>query len=213
LFSGIGGFALAAQWAGFRTIGFCEIDKYCQEIIAKRFPDVPIWTDIKRLTSSSVFDWIELCQDLDKLDTMRQSGSTSAVFQSRTSQTSTQSLGSQCTKSFGGAEPFSGLKLEAVEKIISSVEQKQLIVPRTFLNRLLNAAQSSAEMSANNAEHQGFSGTAEQQSKRTMTTMTDLLKFIGSVRNATTNGTNPTKQTEHNGTRRGTIDLVTGGFP
>jgi DNA (cytosine-5)-methyltransferase 1 len=37
LFSGIGGFALAARWAGFRTIGFCEIDKFCQKIITKRF--------------------------------------------------------------------------------------------------------------------------------------------------------------------------------
>jgi DNA (cytosine-5)-methyltransferase 1 len=37
LFSGIGGFALAAQWAGFRTVAFCEIDKYCQKILAKNF--------------------------------------------------------------------------------------------------------------------------------------------------------------------------------
>ena len=37
LFSGIGGFALAAQWAGFRTIGFCEIDPYCQKVLAKNF--------------------------------------------------------------------------------------------------------------------------------------------------------------------------------
>jgi DNA (cytosine-5)-methyltransferase 1 len=37
LFSGIGGFALAAQWAGFKTIGFCEIDEYCQKILAKNF--------------------------------------------------------------------------------------------------------------------------------------------------------------------------------
>jgi DNA (cytosine-5)-methyltransferase 1 len=37
LFSGIGGFALAARWAGFRTIGFCEIDKYCQKVLAKNF--------------------------------------------------------------------------------------------------------------------------------------------------------------------------------
>ena len=37
LFSGIGGFALAAQWAGFRTIGFCEIDKWCRKVLAKNF--------------------------------------------------------------------------------------------------------------------------------------------------------------------------------
>jgi DNA (cytosine-5)-methyltransferase 1 len=41
LFSGIGGFALAAQWAGFRTIGFCEIDKYCQKVLAKNFLSQP----------------------------------------------------------------------------------------------------------------------------------------------------------------------------
>ena len=37
LFSGIGGFALAAQWAGFRTVAFCEIDPFCQEVLKERF--------------------------------------------------------------------------------------------------------------------------------------------------------------------------------
>jgi len=37
LFSGIGGFSLAAQWAGFRTICFCEIDPFCQEVLKARF--------------------------------------------------------------------------------------------------------------------------------------------------------------------------------
>jgi DNA (cytosine-5)-methyltransferase 1 len=37
LFSGIGGFALAAKWAGFRTVAFCEIDKYCRKVLAKNF--------------------------------------------------------------------------------------------------------------------------------------------------------------------------------
>jgi DNA (cytosine-5)-methyltransferase 1 len=45
LFSGIGGFALAAQWAGFRTIGFCEIDRYCQKVLAKNFGAVPYSTN------------------------------------------------------------------------------------------------------------------------------------------------------------------------
>jgi DNA (cytosine-5)-methyltransferase 1 len=37
LFSGIGGFAIAAGWAGFRTVCFCEIDPFCQEVLAARF--------------------------------------------------------------------------------------------------------------------------------------------------------------------------------
>jgi DNA (cytosine-5)-methyltransferase 1 len=37
LFSGIGGFALAARRVGFRTTAFCEIDPYCQKVLAKNF--------------------------------------------------------------------------------------------------------------------------------------------------------------------------------
>lgn len=37
LFSGIGGFSLAAQWAGFRTVGFCEREPYAQQVLKERF--------------------------------------------------------------------------------------------------------------------------------------------------------------------------------
>ncbi len=47
LFSGIGGFALACQWNGIETIGFVEIDKYCQKVLKKHWPDVPIVEDIR----------------------------------------------------------------------------------------------------------------------------------------------------------------------
>ena len=49
LFSGIGGFALAAGWAGFKTIGFCEIDPYCQAVLKKHWPQTPIHSDIREL--------------------------------------------------------------------------------------------------------------------------------------------------------------------
>ena len=49
LFSGIGGFALAAGWAGFETVGFCEIEPYCQAVLKKHWPQVPIHTDIREL--------------------------------------------------------------------------------------------------------------------------------------------------------------------
>jgi len=47
LFSGIGGFALACEWAGIETIGFVEIDKYCQKVLKKHWPNVPIVEDIR----------------------------------------------------------------------------------------------------------------------------------------------------------------------
>ena len=47
LFSGIGGFALASKWAGFKTIQFVENDKYCCKVLKKNFPEIPIHDDIK----------------------------------------------------------------------------------------------------------------------------------------------------------------------
>lgn len=50
LFSGIGGFALAASWVWgeeHNIISFVEIDKYCQKVLKKHWPDVPIHDDIR----------------------------------------------------------------------------------------------------------------------------------------------------------------------
>ena len=47
LFSGIGGFSLAARNVGWDTIQFVEIDPYCQKVLKKNFPGVPIHSDIK----------------------------------------------------------------------------------------------------------------------------------------------------------------------
>jgi len=47
LFSGIGGFALAANAAGFRTSVFCEQDDYCAKVLRRHWPDVPVIPDIR----------------------------------------------------------------------------------------------------------------------------------------------------------------------
>jgi DNA (cytosine-5)-methyltransferase 1 len=46
LFSGIGGFALAAQWAGFRTVAFCEVEPFCCAVLRKHWPGVPNLGDV-----------------------------------------------------------------------------------------------------------------------------------------------------------------------
>jgi DNA (cytosine-5)-methyltransferase 1 len=46
-FSGIGGFSLAARWlGGFETVQFVERDPFCQRILRKHWPTVPIHDDI-----------------------------------------------------------------------------------------------------------------------------------------------------------------------
>ena len=54
LFSGIGGFSLAARWCWgeqHKVKSFCEIDPYCQRVIKKHWPGVPIHDDIKTLNA------------------------------------------------------------------------------------------------------------------------------------------------------------------
>jgi len=49
LFSGIGGFALAAKWNGFRTLAFCDCEPYAQAVLKKHWPDVPCHKDIREV--------------------------------------------------------------------------------------------------------------------------------------------------------------------
>lgn len=52
LFSGIGGFSLGLERSGgFKTVAFCEIEKYPRHVLARHWPEVPCYDDIRRLTA------------------------------------------------------------------------------------------------------------------------------------------------------------------
>lgn len=54
LFSGIGGFSLGLEKAGFETVAFCEFDEHARKVLKKHWPTVPIFNDVNTLTGLEV---------------------------------------------------------------------------------------------------------------------------------------------------------------
>ncbi len=60
LFSGIGGFDLAAEWAGFENIFTVEIDEFCNKVLEKNFPAVKKYKDIYEFNGTKYTGQIDI---------------------------------------------------------------------------------------------------------------------------------------------------------
>ena len=52
LFSGIGGFSLGLHWAGMRTVAFCEAAPFARRVLARHWPGVPCYPDVRALSAA-----------------------------------------------------------------------------------------------------------------------------------------------------------------
>lgn len=59
LFDGIGGGVLAAEAAGMRVIWRAEVDKYCNDVMAARRPDIPNLGDVTKIRGSEI-PWVDV---------------------------------------------------------------------------------------------------------------------------------------------------------
>ena len=69
LFSGVGGFDLGFDIAGYDCVFQVEWDKHCQQILARNWPDVPRWSDVQEVNGAEippcdVLTFGSPCQDL-----------------------------------------------------------------------------------------------------------------------------------------------------
>lgn len=55
LFSGIGGFSLGLErTGGFETVAFCEIEEFPRKVLAKHWPGVPCYEDVRKLKGKDI---------------------------------------------------------------------------------------------------------------------------------------------------------------
>ncbi len=60
LFSGIGGFDLAAQWMGWENVFHCEWNEFGQKVLRHYWPDAELFTDITKSNFSKYHGTIDI---------------------------------------------------------------------------------------------------------------------------------------------------------
>jgi DNA (cytosine-5)-methyltransferase 1 len=54
VFSGVGGFDLGLERSGWRCAGQIEVDPFCTRVLARHWPDVPRWGDVRTVNADTM---------------------------------------------------------------------------------------------------------------------------------------------------------------
>lgn len=127
-FAGIGGFDLGFQNAGIMPVFHCEIDPYCQKILKRHWPEVPLHDDIttlkaKDIPKADIWAGGWPCQDVSHANAQRKGlrGARSGLFFTFTE------LAQQVRPSWLVMENVSGLlsadEGNAFESVVNELEE------------------------------------------------------------------------------------------
>ncbi len=127
LFSGIGGAALGLHWAGMRTVAFREQDPFAAAILQRRWPGVPVYGDVRRLTAERLrrdgVCWAELlvggfpCQDVSAAGAgAGLAGARSGLW------TEMERLVAECRPRWVVVENVPGLRVRGADRVCDGLE-------------------------------------------------------------------------------------------
>jgi DNA (cytosine-5)-methyltransferase 1 len=127
LFSGIGGASLGLHWAGMRTVAFCERDRFCQGVLRRQWPGVPVYDDVRALTGQRLRDdgvpWADLlvggfpCQDISL------AGRGAGITGARSGLwTDMERLVAECRPRWVVAENVPGLRGRGADRVCAGLE-------------------------------------------------------------------------------------------
>lgn len=197
LFSGIGGFAIAAQAAGFDTIGFSENDYYACKILKRHRPDIPNFGDIRSLTGKMIYGILDSCNGNApnvKSDTSQATGHTAShATPSESPDGGKQTYNTAEKNKTNGAKKSAGKSSPTTEGNANAVE-----------NPTLNFSPLTTNL------------TTETRSEKSIRGQHGKLPCEGdfptTIKSYATTVTKQNPILEYAHTRK-RIDLVTGGFP
>jgi DNA-cytosine methyltransferase len=122
LFTGIGGFDLAAEWCGWENSFQCEIDPFCQRVLAKNFPHADRFADIKHFDATPYRGAVDVlsggfpCQPYSKSGRRKGAGDERALWPH------TVRVIAECRPRWFVGENVTGILSMEIDDVLASLE-------------------------------------------------------------------------------------------
>lgn len=141
LFSGIGGFDLAASWMGWENVFQVEKDEYCRQILAKHFPDVERYHDIRDFIGTKYYGTIDIISGGFPCQPFSQAGKQKGKKDDRYLWPEMLRIIEKIKPTWVVGENVPGIITMALDEVLSSLEHKgyscqTFVIPACAINAI-----------------------------------------------------------------------------